>query len=227
MKRISFLLLLLAAPAFCEEPRSIQVDGQGIVKAEPDQVTLQFGIESNDRDLVKAKDDNTQKTKQLLDALKKFDIPSKDIQTGSVQINPAYDWINGKQTLRGYTAMKQISITLKDLNTYGKVLNAAVDAGVVHVNGLVFGNSKEDELKMEARKRAVADAKARAELLAGELKQKVGRPLMIQETSVPIYQPMVRGFAMMASDKRVSPEDTVSPGETTVSATVTVRFELQ
>lgn len=81
---------------------------------------------------------------------------------------------------------------------------------------------------MEARKRAVADAKARAELLAGELKQKVGRPLLIEEGSAPVFQPMVRGFAAMAMDRKAaSPEDVVSPGETTISATVTVRFELQ
>jgi uncharacterized protein YggE len=228
MKRLLLLALLFSLPAFgAEEPRSIEVSGEGVVKAEPDQVTLQFGIESNDRDIVKAKDDNAQKTKKLLDALKKFNIPSKDIQTGYIQINPRYDYTNGRQVFNGYVAMKQLSVTLRDLNEYGKVLNAVIEAGVDHVNGLQFEHSKANELKMEARKRAVADAKTKAELLAGELKQKVGQPLLIQESDVPTAVPMFRGDFRAMAMKGAAAEDTISPGETTVRATVVVRFQLQ
>ncbi len=230
MKKLVALTLLLAAPAFsAEAPRSIQVTGEGLVRTEPDLVKLNFGIESNDRDLNKAKEDNAQKTKKLMDALKKFNVPSKDIQTGYIQINPNYDWNGGKRSFRGYTAMKSLSITLRDVNEYGKILNAVIDAGVDHVNGLQFEHSKAEELKMEARKRAVANAKARAELLASELKQKIGLPLEIIEGEIPVIRPMFR--AMAANDammmKGGAAEDSIAPGETTISATVTVRFQLQ
>jgi uncharacterized protein YggE len=230
MKRLLVGIFLLSAPllsaAAAEEPRSVQVNGEGVVKVEPDQVKLQFGIESNDRVLVKAKDDNTARTKKLLDTLKALGVASKDIQTGFVQINPRYEYANNRQVLVGYTAMKQLSVTLKDLQNYGKVLNGVIEAGADHVNGVQFESSKADELKDEARKRAVADAKRKAQLLAGELNQKVGVPLSIQESEAPVYQPVFRGaMAMKAMD--ASPEDTLSPGEITVRSAVTVRFQLQ
>jgi len=226
MKRYLLLLALLAAPTFAAEPRSIQVAGEGTVKAEPDQVKLNFGIESTDRSLVKAKDDNAQKTKQFLGALKKFDIPAKDIQTGYIQISPRYDYNNGKQVFNGYVAMKSLSVTLRELNEYGKILNAVIEAGVDHVNGLQFEHSKQDELMMEARKRAIANAKSKAEILAAELKQKVGQPLEIIEGGMtPPAMPMYRMQAMSMKESAVN--DVLSPGENSITTSVTVRFELQ
>lgn len=231
MKPFLLLTMLLTTSAFAassDDRRSVQVSGEGIVKVEPDQVKLQFGIESNNRDLVKAKDDNTTRTKKLLDALKKFNIPSQDIQTGLVQINPRYDYVNNRQTLAGYVAMKQISVTIKDVNNYGKILNAVLEAGADHVSGIQFDTSKSEELKKEARKRAVADAKSKAEMLAGELNQKIGPPLNIQEGETPTAIPFHRGGMMaQAMEAKSSPEDVLSPGEITVRASVTVRFQLQ
>jgi uncharacterized protein YggE len=96
------------------------------------------------------------------------------------------------------------------------------------VSGLTFDNSKTDDLKMEARKRAVADAKTKADVLAAELHQKVGAPLFIQEGAAPSQPPVFRGAMMMrAMAKDAAVEDSVSPGENTIRATVTVRFQLQ
>lgn len=230
MKRFSLCILFLAATALAapnDERRSIQVSGEGTVKVVPDEVKLQFGIESNNRSLVQAKDDNTARSKKVIDALKKFNVSSKDIQTGFVQISPRYDYVNGRQSFAGYTANKQIAVTLKDIDNYGKILNAVVDAGADHVSGVQFDTSKTDELKKEARKRAIADAKAKAEMLAGELNQKIGPPLFIQEGDVPVAFPNVPGGAMRAMEAKASPEDTLSPGEITIRASVTVRFQLQ
>lgn len=205
----------------------VQVTGEGDVSVQPDQVVVGFGIDTAAPQLAAARDENATRTQNLLNQLKKLGVDSKDIRTNFLQIGPRYDYINGKRKFVEYTAHKSFTVTINDVAGYGKILQAALDAGVEQVSGVQFKTSKEKELEEEARKRAIADARRKADTLAGAAGRKVGPVLLIEENAVggvavPMYA-MVRQKSMMAD----APEDQLAPGEITVRANVNVRFTLQ
>lgn len=238
MKRSPLALLIMtglltSASAADTKPseRFIQVMGEGEVKVEPDEVTLGFQIETFGRDLKEVQAENAQRTASVMETLKKFNVPPKDIQTSHAQISPRYDFNNGKRKFREYYSIKSFTLKLRDLSNYGAVLNALMDSGVENVGGVVFGSSKEKQLQLEARRKAAQDAKIKAEALASELGVKVGKPLSISENTfggppMPMFRAKAANMAMMA-EAAPMPEDSLAGGEMEIKTQVTIQFELQ
>jgi uncharacterized protein YggE len=230
MKKILLGAALLIAPAARADvapPRFIQVTGEGEVKAAPDQVVFNFGLESAGRDLAAAKKDNAERTKTLLSALRKNGIDDKNVQTNQVQIFPRYNFDGAKRRFVDYAVRKNFVVTFTDLNNYGKVLDAALEAGVEEVNGPNFGFAKPETLEAQARSRAAADARAKADALAADLGVKVGAPLEISEANVQMPVAMFGARAMKAQSMDAGGGDVLAAGQSSVRATVTVKFELK
>jgi len=227
----SFFLLSLT-PARAEAKSSekiIQVIGEGKVQIEPDEVVLRFGIETANKNLRAAKDENVIRTKRLLQSLKKHKIPDKKIKTSRIQINPRYRYDRGKRNFQEYSVRKDWTVTLTDLSKYGKVLNTVLEAGVEYVSGGQFQSSKSEDLKKQARKKAVYNAKKKAQEMAGYLGKSIGEPVYIEEihSQTPIYRPYAAAAALEARSPGSVQEDVLSPGEITVKASVKVHFELK
>lgn len=211
-----------------QNPRSIRVTGEGEIKVTPDQAVFRFGVQTENIKLEEAKNENSRKTKKLLKALQKLGVKQKNIQTARIQINPVYRYDRGKRIFTHYAARKDFTITVNDLDNYGKILNAAVAAGVENVSGIQFQSSRLEDLKAEARKKAARNAKQKAADLAAVFGQKIGEPLSIQENvqfERPV--PVIRGMEMAARRAPAPPEDQIAPGEMTVRATLAVEFELK
>ena len=106
----------------------------------------------------------------------------------------------------------------------GEMLDAVVGAGANQMNGIGFRVEESEKLLDEARKRAVAEARRKAEQLAGELGVVLGAPLRVSEGGgfLPPPQPMMGRAMMMAAPESVP----VSPGEQELSVTVQVVFEI-
>ncbi len=229
MKRILGMLFLLTLEVIVQAAdapeRFVQVSGEGEVKVEPDIALTQVQIETTGKDLKQVEAENVRKSAAVLDTLKKLGVATSDIQTTSVQISPRYDYVNGRQQFREYGASKSFSVKLRDLSAYGKVINGLIQAGVGSIGGVQFASSKQETLEAEARKKAALDAKTKAEALAAQLGVKMGKVISIVEEgggNIGSVTPM-RAMAM----SKGMPEDTLSAGEITVTAHLTVKFELQ
>jgi len=111
-------------------------------------------------------------------------------------------------------------VRLRDLDKLGALLDALVTAGANRLNGISFGVSDLDDKTNEARKLAVKDAKARAELYAQEADVDVGKVMSISESSIRRPRPMMQMRAMSAESVPIA------RGEQTISASVTVVFEI-
>lgn len=222
-----FTLASAQAEEAPERPRSILVMGEGEVAVEPDRMSLVFGIETSAPRIKDAQQENARRTQALLDALKKLKVPAKDIQTGLVRIEPRYHFDDGRRRLMDYSAQKSFTVTVTDLANYGAVITAVLDAGVESLGGLQFDSSRRKTLEAEARTKAVADARAKAETLASAAGGKVGRPLSIEERGWGEPVRPFGGMKMAAESLRAGAvADAVAPGEIVIRTSVSVRFEL-
>ena len=144
------------------------------------------------------------------------------LRLNNVSLNKNYDY-NTK--VYNYNASQTISVKLKDLSKYDEIMSGLVASGINSINGVNFGSSKMDTYEAEARKKAVANAKMKAQEYAGVLGQKIGKAVQIAEqgTNTPQPQPM---YKMAMSESMDSSQRTLAPGEMTISSKIQITFQL-
>ncbi|RZJ70697.1 SIMPL domain-containing protein [Flavobacterium sp.] len=229
MKKIilmSAMLIGMAAAAqiqVVDQKPQISVNGEGKVKAVPDQAQISIGIENKGANATDIKKQNDLTTEKVVNFLKKFNLPKGDVQTQKVSLTPEYDYDKKKYT---YVANQTITIFLRDLNKYDELMAGLVDTGINRVNYINFKSSKEEQYKTEARKLAMQDAKKKAEDYVSVLNQKVAKALTINDNTQVIYPQADRMMAFAKVGGGAAPE-TLMIGEIDVTANVSVSFLLE
>ena len=201
---------------------TVGVTGEGKVIVVPDEVTISLGVQTQGKDAAAVKSENDKAVDKVLDFLLKKNIPQNQVQTEYVSLNKNYDY-NTK--VYNYNASQTISVKLKDLSKYDEIMSGLVASGINSINGVNFGSSKIDTYEAEARKKAVANAKMKAQEYAGVLGQKIGKAVQIAEqgTNTPQPQPM---YKMAMSESMDSSQRTLAPGEMTISSKIQITFQL-
>jgi len=220
------LLHTSVAAAQVTEPSSIAVSGEGIVKVAPDQAWVRIGNESRSKGSKEAQQRNAEVMTAVQQKLTALGIPKDAIKTVGIDLQPEFDYNNGKQTLRGYVARNTIEVRVDDVAKVGDVLDAAVQSGATNVHGLRFDVKNREAVEEQALQRAVTDGMAKAETIAGAAKRAVDRILRIEEQFVggggP--QPMPeRAMMRMAADA----ETPVAAGEIEIRAQVRVTVAIK
>jgi uncharacterized protein YggE len=215
--------------------RTISVSGTAEVKVVPNEVVISMAVETNNMSLDKAREENDSKTSAVLSMARKYGIEEKFIQTSHMQVEPRFDnRYNTYETERkflGYYVTKNITITLRDVSKFEKFIADALTLGTNYIHSTDFGTTDLRKYKDQARLDAIRAAKEKATALAGELGQKIGKPITITEGSVqPIYG-YLRGTmtSNMIRDEGQGADGggSVAPGEIKVEANVNVTFELE
>lgn len=203
----------------------ISVTGEGKVKITPDQAVVTVGFQNSGKDAKEVKTINDEVVDRVIKFLKKSGIPASDFKTNNVSLYKNYDYEKKKYN---FQASQTLSITLKDLSKYDEIMMGLNDAGVNSINGVEFKSSKMDDYEREARKKAILDAKQKAQDYVSVLGQKVGKALLITDNSQSyIPQPMFKGnMVAMAADEGVQRE-TLAVGELEINTNVSVTFALE
>ena len=206
--------------------QGISVSGTGEAFGAPDLALLDLGVSAEGKTVKEARDTAAAAMNEVLDALKDDGVAEEDVQTRQFSIEPEYDYPDGKQVLIGFRVTNIVEAKVRDLDRLGEVVDDVAQAGgdVVQVQGLSFTVEEPDDLRAQARKEAVADARARAEDLAELAGVKLGEPVSINEsTSVP-PTPFLAGAAMERTQEAPTP---IEPGELEISVTVDVVFDIE
>lgn len=223
------LCLLSAAVASAQIPATppaadnpvIVTTGEGVVKRAPDRVWVSIAAESRAKSPREAQRANADAMKAVLDRLKALGLPADAIRTSGYDLQPEFDFVNGRQTLRDYVARNTVEVRIDDVARAGDVLDAAVGSGATTVSGVRFDLKDRDGAEREALRLAVADARARADAAASGAGLRVERVIRIEEQRAinpePRPMPMVRTMAMQAEASTP-----ITPGELEVRATVTM-----
>jgi uncharacterized protein YggE len=132
MKIILVALTLAATPALAQQPPpSIVTSGEGIVKRAPDRAFVTIAAESRAKTAAEAQRANTEAMTAVLDKIKAAGIPADAIQTTGYNLQPEFDYANGRQTLRDYLARNQVQVRIDTLSKTGDVITAAVATAAV------------------------------------------------------------------------------------------------
>jgi uncharacterized protein len=203
-------------------PPTIDVTGEGIVRVVPDEVTINIRVENTGENTKILKEQNDATISEVLKFLKKMDIADKDVRTEYINLNKNYDHNSKTYT---FAANQSLSVKLRDLKKYEAVMKGLIDTGINRIDGVSFSSSKEASLKSEARKKAVENAKMKAQEYVSVLNQTVGKAVSISEFSNSGGpQPMYK-MAMMDSSSGGG-DQTIALGEMEIKTTVNVSFLL-
>lgn len=142
------------------------VTGEGTVSIKPDIATVMVGVQSQGATVKAVQDNLNTAINAVSEAVKKTGVDNKDIKTSNYNVNPNYDYNNGTQRITGYQASSNLTIKVRDIEKANSVVDAATAAGANTIGGITFDVDDKTKAEDDARKLAVADAKAKAELAA-------------------------------------------------------------
>ncbi|MFM2414326.1 MAG: hypothetical protein RI911_19 [Candidatus Parcubacteria bacterium] len=219
---------------------TIAVTGKGEIFAVPDIAQFTLGVTKEAKDVKAAQKEATQKMNDIIAYLKSTGIEERDIKTINYTAQPKYEWIqlpcrpgeycgNGQNKLVAFVVAQTIQVKVrKDTDKASDVLGEAGARGATEIGSLEFINDDEDKIKAEARNKAIADAKQKADALARELGVKIVRVVGFSEDggAQPImYRAAKMEMAMMADAGGAAPELPV--GENKIQSNVTVTYEIR
>jgi uncharacterized protein YggE len=205
---------------------NITVTGNGKIVYTPDMGTIVVGVSSEGKTANEAWNKNRELVARLFEVLKKNGILPKDVKTSNLTVNPHYvDKDKNQHILVGYVASYDLTVVVHKLDDLGTILDGLVLNGANRNVSLTFGCSDLDKLTDQARVRAVAEARKKAETFVTGAGARLGQVLSINDGSAPVnyYAPM--RFAYEAKGDVGSPL-IIAAGEQEVSVSVTVTYEI-
>jgi uncharacterized protein YggE len=241
MKNVLFAAALLAAaamPAVADAQQApaitqtiagtrLDINATGEVTRVPDLAVINAGVVTRSTTAGGAIQQAATRMARVREALRQAGIADRDIQTSNITLEPQYTYANNQPPkLNGYSATNQLSIRFRDIENTGKILDALVAQGANQINGPNLTIDKPEAALDEARAKAVAAARARADLYARSLGMRVVRVVSVSESggSYPVPPPMpmyARAEAAQAADSKIE------AGEQKLQVNLAVTFELQ
>lgn len=218
---------LTAAPAWAEAAlATISVTGEGRVDLVPDMALVSLGLTSVGATAAEAMAGNSAQMEKLLAALAAEGIAPGDVQTAGLSLSPQYDnegRLNedGSLMITGFVASNMVNLRVRDVPALGKLVGVALAEGANTLNGLSFTLANPRPEEDEARRLAVADAKARAEVLAQAAGLALGPVQNISEFTA--NGPIFAAFDKASGGEMAVP---IAEGEVSVRMSVSVTYQV-
>ena len=221
---------------------TISFSGHGEVTAVPDIANVNFTIEKDAKTVKDAQASVAQIEKKALDLLKADNVLDTDIKTTNASFYPKYEYQYkaqpqilciqgncpppvGNNVIVGYTASENIAVKIRNTDDVGKIMQGLGTLGVSNLNGPNFTIDKEDALQAAARKKAIDDAKTKAQVLAKDLGVRLVKITSFSENGnypMPMYAKADMAVGGAASAPAVIPK-----GENTISSDVMITYEIK
>lgn len=219
------VLLAAASMAWGEEPApSITVIGSGAASGPSDTAEVDAGVVTQAATASQAMGQNSAAMEQVLKALTALGIADRDIHTTNVSIVPVRaPQQTGRQQLSpvvGYEVTNQVRVRVRNLAALGRLLDTLVSRGANALGSIGFSIADPAPLLEQARTKAIADARQKAQVYAAAAGVKLGRVIFIRDTAPGLPRPMA---ARMMSSAAVP----IAPGEQELEVSVSVTYALE
>lgn len=206
-----------------EAGREIVVQGSAELLVKPDVARLSVSVQTGPQTSApRALQLLTERALAVVAAITSGGVEEKDIKTTNLALHPQYDFLEGRQVLRGFEAMQTIQVTIRDLDNIGAVLAATTSAGANQAGDLQIEVDDPSELQQQAQELAIKDARESAEQLAKALGVSLGDVKSFADNSV--NQPI---FARAAVAELDSFGPAVPVGENVITSQVSVTFSIK
>lgn len=197
----------------------LKINGTATIKIEPNIAIVNLGVVTEDINLEKAQRENAIKATSIINELLKFNIPKEDISTFTYNIEPQYDYIEGKQIFRGYKVTNILSVTIRDLSKVGQIIDAAVSKGANRVDNIKFTVENPSPYYNKALSLAIINAINKARQVENTLKVNMFKiPYKIIEQSSTENVQEVAGFKALAATTPIL------PGQITITSNIEAFF---
>lgn len=207
-----------------EEGRVISVTGAAQVEAVPDLATVTAGVETRAAAAGEALGANSTAMQAVFAALEAAGVAKGDMQTSQLTLNPVYGDApqdGSAPQLVAYEASNMVTVRVRDVSALGNVLDSLAKAGSNRLFGIGFDVSNPLPYLDQAREKAVADARHRAELYARAAGVTLGAVRSIGET---VDMP---GPIMMRAEAAMKDAVPVAGGTVSLSAQVSVVYGIE
>jgi len=207
----------------------IWVSGTGKVAVTPDIVTLRLGVAAQAETVAQAQSQAAEAMNAVMAALTDSGVDDKDIQTQYFSISQVTRWDREteEEIVVGYRVTNMVTAKIREIDKAGPIIDAVAAAGgdFTRINSIDFSVDDPTAYYEEARQKAMADARAKAEQLAELAGVKLGKPTYISEGT--LYPPVVYREAPMAIPAPApAPPTPISPGEMELTLTVQVAYAI-
>ena len=226
-----FLVLVLTlslASALADQTVTVTGSGETLVTADTAVVTL--GVNVRKASAPEAQSGANEVIAAIRAALTAAGFREEDVSTGYINLFAVYDYVRDAEQIVAYNASSSLAVKVTDMGRVGEVIDLAFSAGANTLDGVSFSVSDDTAARAEALKAAVADAKAKAAVLAeaaglGELEIEE-----IREGSVISFDSGANNFALSkvaGTEEAMDAATVVRAAKICVSAAVTVTFKVK
>ena len=218
------LALAGALPAAAQPekvPHLITVTGEGEVAIVPDLAIIGAGVTTTGKSAREASEANAKMMTAVMAALKTAGIAEQDVQTSRLSLHPVRDNKTNELRITGFQASNQVTVRLRDVGKTADAIDRLVAAGANDISGIQFVVSSPSKPLDEAREKAMADARRKAEVYAKAANVLLGAAVSITEEGGAMPGPI------MMRQAKADVATPVSPGEQIQRISVSVSYELQ
>ena len=183
---LSVALVLLSAATFADT--RITVNGTGEARVSADTAVISLGVNARDKDVLQAQQKVNETIAAIRQALVDHGVRGENINTDFINIYAIYDYTGDQEQIVAYNANSALAVRVTDMESVGNVIDVCFAAGANTLNGISFSASDTEEAETDAMKKAVADAKKKAEILAEASGLRITGIEIISEGGVYSYE---------------------------------------
>lgn len=221
-------ILLAANAVFAQQAADvsrISVTGHGEVAALPDSAVLTFAVLARHESAAEAQAQVNTAMDRTTAAVRKLGVPAGQLTTTGIHLAPVYADPRSESGRQGrivaYQASNRLEVRLEGTGSVGQVIDAAINAGTNTVESLAFTLLDDSQERQEALRRAVLDARAKADAVAAAMGVRLESLEHVVEQGVGVFTPSLS--RAMVAEAAMTP---VSPGQVRVDANVQVVYRI-
>ena len=219
-------LMMLSAVSLAAAETRITVSGTGETRISADTAVISMGVSARDKDVLKAQQTVNERIAKIRQALTGIGVAEENINTDYMSIYAIYDYDDDVEKVQAYSASMTLAVKVADMEIVGKVIDEAFAAGANTLNGISFSASDTAAAEKESLQAAVADARAKAEILAEAAGLKITGIELVSDGNVYSYDNSVGNFSAKTMDRgeEAAAGTVVQAAKLIVSATVSVTY---
>ena len=208
----------------------INVNGTGIVMADPDTAQINLSVETTGKTSEAAQKENNKIVQSVTKAMQNMGVTKENIVTAYTSIYPQYNYDDrtGEGTVNGYRSYTDLQVTTKDINNTGKYIDAALKAGATGTGGVNFSVADQSVYYGQALQVAVKNAEKSATAIAQAYGRQLGAVKSVTENSRNAYY-VDSANKFMAMEESMSADSAaggtaISYGKIQITANIAVTY---